>query len=482
MRPIAFVLLLAALIAPATASAATARTEEVCLPGRDGPECSMVARFDAAPGEANDLRVQVDAEATLFSDAAASVVAGQGCTQVDDHTARCAARTSPTVDTGDGDDRVAGTLPGTNYVRTQLGPGDDRASGVAAHGDEGNDVLLDGSALEGGPGDDELRGNAGENTLIGGPGSDVMDAGAGDDTVYAGDLGNLRPGYSEATPAPLAPDDVDGGPGQDELDYYAEPRALAIDLLSGETGGAAAGDTLRGFEELSSGRGADVIRGTDGRDLLDDSGGANDIDARGGNDSVSGGSDAERLAGGEGNDRLSGGGGDDTIIGGAGNDDLQAGAASTFDGGDGDDAVVVVGWYVNPEGRPADVRCGEGADRVEIERRGAATPDCERVTFGQFGVLQPLRLVGRIVVLRVSLQRRWRGTLLLRNARSRERLATRRLRGRDGYQRVRVRISGAAAAALRRSGGADLMIEGIRMSVGGDAVRWRTPRPRFHVG
>ncbi|MEJ6390503.1 Hint domain-containing protein [Gymnodinialimonas ulvae] len=121
--------------------------------------------------------------------------------------------------------------------------------------------------------DDELFGEAGNDTLIGGFGDDVL-TGGGDN------------------------DSLDGGSGND--------------LLIGSSGN----DTLRGGDgqdDLQGGSGGDALFGEDGNDTLDGGGGADTLEGGAGDDSLFGGSGFDILTGGAGADTLNGGNGNDTI-------------------------------------------------------------------------------------------------------------------------------------------------------------------------
>jgi len=149
---------------------------------------------------------------------------------------------------------------GDDTVTIDLGPD---ASGIRA-------ILI------GGPGNDVLTADAGNDLLIGGPGDDVLIGGAGDDRLRGG-RGN---------------DTLDGGAGNDSL-----------------RGG-------RGIDSLTGGEDDDLLRGGRGNDVLD--GGAGD-------DRLRGGPGADTVDGGEGVDRIRGGRGRDWLYGSADTDLLKVG-------------------------------------------------------------------------------------------------------------------------------------------------------------
>src|SRR5215510_959929 len=202
---------------------------------------------------------------------------------------------------GDGDDRLAGRggddfLDGGNgidtaaYALTTLGVTVDLVAGIATGAEIGTDTLVSIENVEGGLGNDIIRGDAGANRLLGGDGDDRL----------AGRGGN---------------DFLDGGSGSDTAGYAQDTQGVTVDLVAGTASGAAAGnDTLVSIENVEGGLGNDIIRGDAG---------------------------ANRLLGGDGDDRLAGRGGNDFLDGGSGSDtagyaqdtqgvtvDLVAGTAS----------------------------------------------------------------------------------------------------------------------------------------------------------
>ncbi|MGH2661904.1 MAG: calcium-binding protein [Actinomycetota bacterium] len=262
------------------------------------------------------------------------------------------------VVTGRGDDDVG--VPFTTGIFMLGGDGDDDLTGGAGtdgilggagmdtvRGWTGNDVMFgeaDDDALDGGAGDDNLFGGTGSDAALyasatsavtvnlatasasgGGVGNDTLtslenvtgsdfgDTLTGDDTANvlngAGGVDVLR-GAGGA-------DALLGGDGLDTAAYDSEGAGVMVDLQTGATGGAAAGDTLSGVENLT---------GSDFADSLTGDAGTND------------------LQGGSGADTLAGGGGDDVIAGGAGADVLDEGAvpngSDDLSGGTGVDTIV----------------------------------------------------------------------------------------------------------------------------------------------
>ncbi|MBX3210396.1 MAG: hypothetical protein KF850_00025 [Labilithrix sp.] len=282
-------------------------------------------------------------------------------------------------------------------------------------GGAGDDTLTAaagvGATLNGGPGDDTLIGDSGNDTLNGGPGNDLLRGRAGND-VMNGDDGNDT--FDEES-ASNGADIMNGGPGIDTVDYSARTVALVVtmDGAAANDGEAGENDNVRGdIENIKGGSGDDtitgnalsnVITGGPGNDVL--SGGAGDDvfpqgAAADGNDTISGGpgvdkvdyslrsaditaaldgvtpsgdlaaseadilgADVENLEGGSGDDELTGNASANELVGNAGDDTLHGlGGDDTIEGGAGDDVI----------------NCGSGFD-VTVGRVGTDTinPDCE---------------------------------------------------------------------------------------------------------
>jgi Ca2+-binding RTX toxin-like protein len=230
------------------------------------------------------------------------------------------------------------------------------AGAFAVHGFGGNDNLRIltsrfvtgdlGDTLYGGDGNDfistvgtndQLYGEAGDDTLVAGDGNDLLDGGDGMDILDAG-MGN---------------DTLNGGAGDDTL--------------------------LGGFgdDQLNGGDGNDLISDTAGNNTVDGGAGDDQIITANGNDNVLGGDGNDEITLGAGNDVANGGTGADKLFGGAGNDVLDGGPgldADTIDGGDNVDTatyasatagVTVTLGLVNPDGTPmAQNTIGAGIDTL----------------------------------------------------------------------------------------------------------------------
>ena len=216
------------------------------------------------------------------------------------------------------------TLNGTagDDVIHGLGGGDNifgRGGSDQLYGDDGVDYIylgygngslprsgeVDGSGyLDGGSGDDVLRGGAGADTLIGGTGDDNLRGNAGDDLIDGGT------GYDYVT---YRFDDIGATAGV-TFDGSAIGTIASVTLADGQGGT----DTLLSIEALG-------ITGTVYRDVITGTGGA---------------------------DTITGYGGGDTIVAGAGDDVLNFSAptvgstagAEVVDGGAGSD-YVNFNWY-----------------------------------------------------------------------------------------------------------------------------------------
>jgi Ca2+-binding RTX toxin-like protein len=165
--------------------------------------------------------------------------------------------------------------------------------------------------IDGFSGSDTIMGGKGGDTLHGGANNDRLDGGLGDDSVDGGD-------GADTVVADAGADTLAGGDGVDLLDCSAATRAVTVDLsVSAAQDTRAFGvDVLSGFENLSTGAGADRITGD---------GAANLFITRGGDDRISAGDGADTVRAGAGDDRLDGGADNDLLVGGRGRDVLSGG-------------------------------------------------------------------------------------------------------------------------------------------------------------
>ncbi len=203
--------------------------------------------------------------------------------------------------------------------------------------------------LTGTPGPDVIHALGGDDVVYGRGGDDVICGGAGNDTIFPG--GGVDEVYGEwgsdrFEAGPGVNGTVDGGPGQDLVDFADVTAAPVLgDLATGQFTTGPTACTVRRVERVVGSALDDDIRGDDRR---------NAIWGGPGNDS---------LAGGGGADLLQGGPGDDIVLGGAGNDLLR--------GGPGDDAVYGQGQSdrVYGDGGADDLRGGAGDDLLHGDNR-----------------------------------------------------------------------------------------------------------------
>jgi Ca2+-binding RTX toxin-like protein len=238
-------------------------------------------------------------------------------------------------------DGRAATIVGTDHAEVLRGtPGRDVVAGLG-----GNDTLV------GLGGDDRLCGGFGTDRLIGGPGNDRLLGGrdwrhvteegtterVGDHLLGGNGNDRLLPGRDLRRA-----DDV----FHDSISWELATRGVHVDTATGvATGqgrdrfdsrgawivGSPHADTMAGSAQpdlLSSGRGADQVRGLGGNDWI-----LTDPNSAGGG--------ADRAVGGLGDDMISADGGEDVLRGGPGNDimDDMGPAADRMYGGPGADKL-----------------------------------------------------------------------------------------------------------------------------------------------
>jgi Ca2+-binding RTX toxin-like protein len=150
--------------------------------------------------------------------------------------------------------------------------------------------------VAGGAGVETVYDGAGNDTCILGGGNDSVFVGAGNDTYDGG-------GGSKDTISFLYRVDLSSKGGNDHVQNTVGVT-VSLSKTTAQTT-AFGSDTIRGFENLTGGNGADKLTGNSA---------ANELSGNGGNDTIYG------LAG---NDTLSAGAGKDTLIGGAGKDAIS---------------------------------------------------------------------------------------------------------------------------------------------------------------
>jgi Ca2+-binding RTX toxin-like protein len=246
----------------------------------------------------------------------------------------------------------------------QGGPGNDRLRG------DGRDDTLIGVAgddiLQGGGGDDSLDGGIGNDRLDGGKGDDVLAAGHGDDVVQGGwgdDHFTYLSGHDHYSDAGGEHDVVSlsGAHTQEQVELLRrveDPRSLRVEINETNSVTLNGHFTAKGaFEEIYFEATTDRI---DLKTLPPTTMGSADDDVlhgvkRGANRN-------DKLLGLAGNDRILAGDGDDWLAGGSGNDRLEGGAGADiyfYAGGDGDDTIV------DTKGNDG-IRFGEGIDFEDL--------------------------------------------------------------------------------------------------------------------
>ncbi len=174
---------------------------------------------------------------------------------------------SDTINGGDGVDTVS-YIDSLSAVTVSLVSGAANSGGTAAGDKLSNIENLIGSAYN-----DILTGNSSNNAISGDVGNDTIMGGLGIDTL-------------------------DGGLGTDTILYTDSTAAVIVSLVSGATnsGGAAEGDIISNFENLTGSNYNDTLTGDDSNNII--IGGS-------GNDTILGGLGADTLDGGVGIDTVS---------------------------------------------------------------------------------------------------------------------------------------------------------------------------------
>lgn len=224
-----------------------------------------------------------------------------------------------------------------------------------------------------------------DGTLIRNMEGFYIGGGTGDDTLV---LAGVSDGGSS----------FDGGGGSDRV--LANLSAWTTDVVLFAPGqfqvGSFLGVNLNSVErfEVTTGSGADSLRGGSGGDVFSAGGNADSVFGQGGDDNIDGGDGDDVLFGGfsdaaitnTGNDRIHGGAGSDLIRGGDGANELY--------GDDGDDTIY---------GSLLDViDGGDGIDRLHLDASsatGAITANINASSFTLTGVATPLTSIERLLSL-----------------------------------------------------------------------------------
>ncbi|MBN42891.1 MAG: hypothetical protein CL573_05315, partial [Alphaproteobacteria bacterium] len=229
---------------------------------------------------------------------------------------------------GDGNDTLIGDEGNNRLIG---GAGDDQ---IQAFG--GNDVIDGGEGIDSVSFEDSEEAvtiDLGAGTVSGvGTGTDTISGvenistGSGDDTVTADGRANIiATGAGDDVVEGAGGDDtLDGGTGVDTISFENAEEGVAVDLESGSAHGDDTGvDTFRAFENVTGGRGDDIITGDGLNNVLIGNRGSDVLDGGAGND---------RLDGGLGDDVFIVSDGDDVIIAGGGDNTLKIGADYSMQG------------------------------------------------------------------------------------------------------------------------------------------------------
>jgi Ca2+-binding RTX toxin-like protein len=313
------------------------------------------------------------------------------------------------VDGGPGNDTILATGPSTSALPCTTpphcgagsqefvgGPGDD-----TVFGERGNDIL------RGGPGNDRLYGGIGDDLLEGGPGNDLLSGGFGADSIDGGEGSDFVRGdatIDTIVDTGTAPGDVDtlsyatgATPGFGNTPPYADLPAYPN--FAAQHPGFPTGDNGRGvYLDLSatthgngfdggapSGGGADNVVGSDFERII----GTPFADY------IVGSKPGQKIYGGGGGDVLISGGAGTELFGGADKDDCVGGAVvngceSTATEGPTsrvEETKVEVGEMVEGAADQAELYVvgpeSNGADAITVTRAGIAPS--ESVTFTRSG-------------------------------------------------------------------------------------------------
>ncbi len=291
--------------------------------------------------DGDDRLVGLDGSDTLAAGGGGDdVVAGDG----DDRVIAGDGAGNDTYSGGDGID----TLVFTSSVRAVSV---DLATGTAAGETIGKDRIDGFENVEGGQGNDIIRGDAGNNQLDGYQGKDRLAGGPGDDH------------YLVDHRADRVFEKPDEG-----TDWVFVRSPLGADASKNTFSLSANIENLRLLENA----GDASAKGNAARNFLHGNAGANALNGDKGDDNVMGYEGADTLLGGSGNDLLDGGPGDDLLEGGGGADTLIGGdGVDSFDGGAGADVLELDANDLSG----GVFQGGAGVDRAEIDSRSGVKLD-----------------------------------------------------------------------------------------------------------
>lgn len=256
---------------------------------------------------------------------------------------------------GTGADTILGAAPaGTPGLAS--GP----AGNDTIDGKDGNDTLVggDSGSVGGGPGNDTIvggRSTAATTVLHGGPDNDTLVSGPGNDDIF-GDAGANTLAYASVVQGGL--NIVDRGTDGVTATLPNQGQSAT----GGRTGGPESDTIHDDIRTLVGGNGDDVLTGSDGNDTIVGAAPAGTPGVAAGpagNDTLNGGAGVDLLLAAEGNDTLSGGPGLDVFVAGAGDDTI-----------------------LSRDDLPESPSCGAGVDAVTADPVDMPTDDCENVDTG----------------------------------------------------------------------------------------------------
>jgi hypothetical protein len=186
---------------------------------------------------------------------------------------------------------------------------------VHVDGHAGDDVLkagygggewhsLDESGLVGGPGDDFIGGSPNADAIGGRDGRDLLDGAAGDDDLTGGPEAGIDTVYGGPGSDSLSDGEDDAGADADELDggvctvagcggtggesandddriSYSRGAGVIVNLAQGTGGRPGENDSLRNFESVSTGDGADQVTGSAATNRIFTAGGGDSVNVSG---------------------------------------------------------------------------------------------------------------------------------------------------------------------------------------------------------
>jgi Ca2+-binding RTX toxin-like protein len=195
--------------------------------------------FEAAPGETNEPEGSAGLDERVNLNDGVTLTPGPGCQQFG----------SPTG--------VFCDVPGMSALVFHLGDGNDRFGGLA--GRSGAQVIVDGGAGDDDVGGDRVEGGSGNDTLRGESGVDVFNGGSGRDQLL-GQGGRDRLSGGSGNDYIQGQGRLSGGSGQDDID--TNPTGVSRKITSRLFGGA-------GWDRFNTGNHArDIVDCGKGRDIV----------------------------------------------------------------------------------------------------------------------------------------------------------------------------------------------------------------------